>query len=115
MYSNDEDGKLRFASIFAREWVSLARRDFECCCRTWSSRVFEIFATNGCPWNELTCSEAAFSGHLECLKYAHENGCPWDEFTCACAVQSASYGHLECLKYCTPYVFPGVLGAKVSL
>ena len=34
---------------------------------------------NGCPWDEVTCSEAAENGHLECLKYAHENGCPWDE------------------------------------
>ena len=33
---------------------------------------------NGCPWDEWTCSMAAFNGHLECLKYAHENGCPWD-------------------------------------
>ena len=25
------------------------------------------------------------SGHLGCLKYAHENGCPWDEDTCEAA------------------------------
>lgn len=25
-----------------------------------------------------TCSSAAFEGHLDCLKYAHENGCEWD-------------------------------------
>ena len=34
----------------------------------------------GSKW---TCSKAAESGHLECLKYAHENGCPWDEETCS--------------------------------
>ena len=29
----------------------------------------------GCPWDEETCSKAAYNGHLD----AHENGCPWDE------------------------------------
>jgi len=28
---------------------------------------------NGCPWDEKTCSDAAYHGHLDCLKYAHEN------------------------------------------
>ena len=45
---------------------------------------------------ERTCSNATESGHLECLKYAHENGCPWDEDTCSYA---ADNGYLECLKY----------------
>jgi hypothetical protein len=51
---------------------------------------------NKCPWNEWTCSYAAWNGYLECLKYAHENGCPWDTWTC---VYAAKNGHLECLKY----------------
>ena len=51
---------------------------------------------NGCPWNAVTCSNAALNGHLECLKYAHKNGCPWDEKTCS---EAALKGHFECLKY----------------
>jgi hypothetical protein len=43
-----------------------------------------------------TCECAAFGGHLDCLKYAHENGCQWDENTCA---QAAAGGNLDCLKY----------------
>ena len=33
--------------------------------------------SEGCPWNEETCSGAARGGHLDVLKYARENGCPW--------------------------------------
>jgi len=51
---------------------------------------------NGCPWDKYTCEYAAYNGHLECLKYAHENGCPWGADTCINAVTN---GHLECLKY----------------
>jgi len=50
----------------------------------------------GCPWDEETCEYAATNGDLECLKYAREHGCPWDDWTC---MRAAEYGHLECLKY----------------
>lgn len=30
--------------------------------------------TNGCPWSEFTCSQAAENGHLEVLKWARANG-----------------------------------------
>ncbi|CAB9520593.1 ankyrin repeat protein [Seminavis robusta] len=75
----------------------------------------------GCPWNEETCSSAAYGGHLELLKWAremvpwmkthawellkwsfgtfemaHENGCPWDDYTCRGAARG---GHLELLKW----------------
>ncbi len=43
---------------------------------------------NGCPWDELTCANAASKGHLEILKWARENGCPWDELTCEYAAQN---------------------------
>jgi hypothetical protein len=36
---------------------------------------------NGCPWNERTCANAAWHGHLEVLKWARENGCPWSKRT----------------------------------
>ena len=53
-----------------------------------------------------TCSEAAYNGHLECLKYAHENGCPWDEDL----FEGCLNGHLECLKYAREN---GVLGMNI--
>lgn len=46
--------------------------------------------------DELSCGNAVFNGHLECLKYLHENGCPWDEWSCYFA---ASCGYLDILKY----------------
>src|SRR5690606_9730189 len=38
----------------------------------------DIFLSTN-SWNEDICSNAARSGSLECLKYAHENGYPWDK------------------------------------
>ena len=43
-----------------------------------------------------TCSNAAFYGHINCLKYAHENGCPWNKEIYSYAAQN---GHLDYLKY----------------
>ena len=51
---------------------------------------------NGCPWDERTCSGAAWRGHLEVLKWAHKNGCPWNQATCKAAAWG---GHLEVLKW----------------
>jgi hypothetical protein len=33
---------------------------------------------------------------ISCVRYAHENGCPWDSVTCD---EAACYGMLEGLKY----------------
>jgi hypothetical protein len=52
---------------------------------------------NGCPWDEWTCSYAAKGGHFEILKWLRENGCEWDVNTCSCASQA---GHLDILKWC---------------
>jgi hypothetical protein len=65
-----------------------------------------------------TTAWAAYFGHLECLKYAHENGCP-DFFASQkrhplrsnidTTTRAAEKGHLECLKYiyrCTKYCTP---------
>ena len=52
--------------------------------------------SEGCPWDEDTCGEAALMGHLDVVKYAHENGCPWDEEVCRAA---AECGNLDVLKY----------------
>jgi hypothetical protein len=32
----------------------------------------------GCPWNEKTCTCAAYGGQLEVLKWAHANSIPWN-------------------------------------
>ena len=42
-------------------------------------RDSEAARENDCPWDEDTCSYAAYGGHLEVLKWARLNGCPWDE------------------------------------
>ncbi|KAL4083980.1 hypothetical protein QTP88_029296 [Uroleucon formosanum] len=52
--------------------------------------------SNGCLWDEQTCSMAAGNGHLKVLKYARENGCPWDETVCSKAAQN---GMLDCLVF----------------
>ena len=51
---------------------------------------------NGCPWDAVTCANAAYGGHLEVLQWAHQNGCPWDAETCGYA---AKEGHLEILQW----------------
>jgi hypothetical protein len=51
---------------------------------------------NGCPWDEMTRSEAAPQEQRDTLIYAHENGCPWDADTCTGAAEN---GHLEVLIY----------------
>ena len=52
--------------------------------------------TNGCLWDEWTCSSAAGGGHLEILQWLRANGCPWGEYTC---INAAEGGHLEILKW----------------
>ena len=52
----------------------------------------ELCKNNG----EYSCDEAAYNGHLDCLKYAHLNGFQWDKDTCSLAAYN---GHLDCLKY----------------
>jgi hypothetical protein len=52
--------------------------------------------SQGCPWDEITCTWAAQKGHLEVLKWARSQGCPWSSWTCTWA---AEYGHLETLKW----------------
>ena len=43
--------------------------------------VLQWARQNGCPWDEMTCTMAAWGGHLDLLRWAHENGCPWVEET----------------------------------
>ena len=52
--------------------------------------MFENTHEKGCPWDEGTCSKAAYNGQLECLKYLHENGCPWNKETSSILPQEVS-------------------------
>ena len=38
--------------------------------------------TNGCDWDEYTCSSAAAGGHLAVLQWARANGCEWERDDC---------------------------------
>jgi len=52
---------------------------------------------NECPIDEVACANAAFNGHLECLKYLREEAkAPWDSRT---AGYAAFFGHLHILEY----------------
>ena len=51
---------------------------------------------NGRGWDLDTTFIAAYNGHLECLRYAHENRCEWHPKTTWAAAMN---GHLECLRY----------------
>ena len=58
--------------------------------------VLKWLRSEGCPWNEYACSNAASGGHFDVLKYLHANGCPWGNFVCEDAVRN---GHLDLLKW----------------
>jgi hypothetical protein len=51
---------------------------------------------NGCPWDEVTCTNAVINDSLACLRYAHENGCPWGpEAYMNARASSACYRYLR--------------------
>ncbi len=58
--------------------------------------VLQWARSQGCPWDEWACANAARGGHLEVLQWARSQGCPWDEDTCANAARG---GHLEVLQW----------------
>ena len=45
----------------------------------WTFGLFEVRARERVSLGRGDVRDAASSGHLDCLKYAHENGCPWNE------------------------------------
>ena len=58
---------------------------------------------HGCPWGDRVCEGAAYAGHLACLRYAHEHGCPWGSSICC---HAANAGHLDCLVYAIDHGCP---------
>ena len=57
-----------------------------------------------CEWDEKTIKVAAAIGNLEMLKYCFSNGCPCDEKE-SCK-QAAWKGHLDCLRFLFDKVKP---------
>ena len=57
-----------------------------------------------CEWDEKTITVAAIMGNLEMLKYCFSNGCPCDEEE-SCK-QAAYGGHLDCLRFLVDKVEP---------
>jgi len=57
-----------------------------------------------CEWDEKTIKVAADKGNLEILKYSFSNGCPCDEEE-SCK-QAAYGGHLDCLRFLFDKVNP---------
>ncbi|CAL6412778.1 unnamed protein product [Bathycoccus prasinos] len=57
-----------------------------------------------CEWDEKTIKVAAAIGNLEMLKYCFSNGCPYDEKE-SCK-QAAWKGHLDCLRFLFDKVKP---------
>lgn len=53
--------------------------------------------------NVSVTANAAKSGSLECLRWAHENGCPWNDQT---TTQAKLNGHLECFQYAVRHGCP---------
>ena len=66
--------------VRATRRVSLGRGDVRVCRRKWTFGVFEVRARERVSLGRGDVPYAAWNGHLECLKYAHENGCPWNEY-----------------------------------
>lgn len=56
----------------------------------------EFLHSNGCPWDERACEQAAKKNRLDCLKYLHDSGCPWNENT---VNQALKTNDLRILKY----------------
>ena len=50
----------------------------------------------GYPWEPSTAALAARGGHLEVLKWLRANGCPWDEGTPS---DACTTGSLDCLRF----------------
>jgi len=63
-----------------------------------------LHRANGCPWDEMTCANAARGGHLTVLQWVRANGCPWDKGTCTSA---ALGGHLAVLQWARDNGCPG--------
>jgi hypothetical protein len=73
------------------ELLSLGK--WSCCCAVWNGHLelLQWLRSQGCPWDDRTCSYAALNGHLN-----EARAIPgWDSYTSS---RSASRGHLNVLQ-----------------
>ena len=52
---------------------------------------------HGCDWSSHTCRDAALGGNLDCLIWAREHGCPWNPVKCR--VLATKYKHNNILDW----------------
>jgi hypothetical protein len=103
---DETDFCYRVATTNKLELLKWAREEKECdwgvgtidmAARQGNLEMVKYCVANECPIDVLTCANAAFNGHLECLKYLHEEAkAPW---TCGTASMAAQNGHLHILEY----------------
>lgn len=60
-------------------------------------KILKLLRKFSVPWNEKTCSAAAYHGNLEALKWARNQGCPWNEETFHNAIESED---IATIQYC---------------
>jgi hypothetical protein len=89
-----EDGRVKDQAWFCMGVAGTNKLEF----LKWAREV------KHCEWDELTITVAADDGNLEMLKYCFSNNCPCDEGE-ACG-QAAYMGHLDCLRFLVDKVKP---------
>jgi len=90
----DRDGEVIDQAWFCAQVVFTNKLEF----LKWAREVKQ------CEWDEWTINIAARTGNLEMLKYCFSNGCPCDKK--ASCKQAAWKGHLDCLRFLFDKVKP---------
>ena len=90
----DGDGNVLDQTLFCVQVAATNKLEF----LKWAREV------KHCEWDEQTINVAAAIGNLEMLKYCFSNGCPYDEKE-SCK-QAAWKGHLDCLRFLFDKVKP---------
>jgi len=68
--------------------------------RTGNLEMLKYCFSNGCPYNEeRSCRQAAWLGHLDCLRFLFGKVKPSRDTEKDSAIQAACGGHMEILKY----------------
>ena len=71
--SSCSSGRERRKSVSGIEWTIIAAAE------QGNLEMVKYCVANECPIDEWACANAAWNGHLECLKYLHEEvKAPWD-------------------------------------
>ena len=88
-----EDGTVKDQAWFCEQVAATNKLEF----LKWAREV------KHCEWDAKTINKAARKGNLEMLKYCFSNGCPCDEEE---SFQAAYGGHLDCLRFLFTKVNP---------